>query len=231
MSDSSVRILSIDTATPVCSVAIHENGELLGAQELHLAKSHSAYLSVMIDQLLQQCRTTLSGLSAVAVSEGPGSYTGLRIGTSTAKGLCYSLDVPLLAIPTLKAMAAQLAPYSFGAWLCPMIDARRMEVYSLVTDHQLNILEDTQPVILTDESYKGFLDENEVIFFGDGASKSQEVLGDHPNYRYAPGIYPIARSIGTLAHQAFLQEEFKDVAYFEPFYLKEFRAGIPKKQI
>ncbi|MFA0962373.1 tRNA (adenosine(37)-N6)-threonylcarbamoyltransferase complex dimerization subunit type 1 TsaB [Roseivirga sp. BDSF3-8] len=231
MPDRPARILSIETATPVCSVALHENGELLGAQELHLAKSHSAFLSVMIDQLLGQCQLTLHDLTAIAVSEGPGSYTGLRIGTSTAKGLCYSLDIPLIAISTLLAMAEGLSTVAFGALLCPMIDARRMEVYSLVANSQLEILEEVQPVILDQDSYAAHLKEHPVLFFGDGAGKSVELLRTHPNFRYVPGVSPSAIPLGRLAWKAYQDEIFKDVAYYEPFYLKEFRAGIPKKQV
>lgn len=221
-------ILSIETATTVCSVALHHHGQLLGIQTLYIEKSHSGLLAPVIDSLVKYCGFTLSDLSAVAISEGPGSYTGLRIGVSTAKGLCYALDIPLIAVNTLEAMAFGVNKYNISeALLCPMIDARRMEVYCLLADHQMNIVEPTRPEVIEEASFEDVLLKKQVLFFGNGADKCKHVINSE-HAVFIDDVYPDASNIGFLAVRKFEEQQFEDVAYFEPFYLKEFRMSKPK---
>ncbi|MEX2335689.1 MAG: tRNA (adenosine(37)-N6)-threonylcarbamoyltransferase complex dimerization subunit type 1 TsaB [Fulvivirga sp.] len=223
-------ILSIETATTVCSVALYRGDTLLGTQTLFIDKSHSGLLAPSMASLVQYCSHKFSDLDAVAVSKGPGSYTGLRIGVSAAKGLCFALGIPLIAINTLKAMAQGVSKYNKGeAMLCPMIDARRMEVYCLVANHDMNIIDETKPVIVEEDFLQELLQEREVLFFGNGSDKCRGVI-KHSNAIFIPGIHPDAANIGFLAHQKFARQQFEDVAYFEPFYLKEFRMSKPKNQ-
>ncbi|BDD10712.1 tRNA (adenosine(37)-N6)-threonylcarbamoyltransferase complex dimerization subunit type 1 TsaB [Fulvitalea axinellae] len=225
-------ILSLETATTVCSVALHEDGVLKAKEELFVDKSHSSQLTVAIDNVVKNAGFAYKDLSAVAVSEGPGSYTGLRIGTSTGKGLCYSLDIPLIAVNTLEGMANSIKGFNLdGALLCPMLDARRMEVYCAVYDAEGKELSPTQAVIVEPESYDKYLEQGKVIFFGNGSDKCVEVFGQHPNASFWPNVSPSAEGIGNLAYVKYEQQSFEDVAYFEPFYLKEFRATKPKKNI
>ncbi|WP_323757244.1 tRNA (adenosine(37)-N6)-threonylcarbamoyltransferase complex dimerization subunit type 1 TsaB [Roseivirga sp.] len=224
------KILSIETSTTVCSVAITVDGNTLASQKLFLEKSHSTLLTVVIEQIIKQVGMEMSELDAIAVSKGPGSYTGLRIGVSTAKGLCYALDKPLIAVNTLLVMANEVNQQNHSqALLCPMIDARRMEVYTALYDGDLNELEKTSAKILEENSFNETLNENQVLFFGNGAEKFMALKADVPNAIFIENITPSAWSVGLLAHQAFLKNEFEDVAYFEPFYLKDFVATKPKK--
>lgn len=224
-------ILSIETATPVCAVALHDEGVLLGHYRLLKDKSHSEKLAVLINNLVKDCGRNIKDLSAVAVSEGPGSYTGLRIGTSTAKGLCYALNIPLIAVNSLTALAAQMTEIvADEELLLPMFDARRMEVYCQVLDKNLSSLVDTAPVVIDEKSFIKYLDKNKIYLFGDGAGKCKPVI-THPNAFYVDDIYPGAATVGKLAFKKYLQKEFVNVAYFEPAYLKEFRAGKPKSLV
>lgn len=172
----------------------------------------------------------LSDIDAIVVAKGPGSYTGLRVGVSTAKGLCYALDKPLIAINTLQAMALQLAPFFPGHLLCPMIDARRMEVYAAVFDANNAMVRDTQAVVMDETSFQDLLADHKVVFFGDGAAKCKPLLEKHP-YAVFPAeeIKPSARTIGQLGAIAFKNGQFEDVASFEPYYLKDFMAPAPRK--
>lgn len=225
-------ILSIETATKSCSVALHEEGQLLGTQELHIDRSHSEYLAQMIKDLLGYTGKSMRDLSAVAVSKGPGSYTGLRIGVSTAKGLCYGLGIPLLAVNSLLAMAREVKQYNLNQYdLCPMLDARRMEVYCLIADRELNIKKPTEAMIISETSFKAELKIGKIVFFGNGMPKSREILGRHENACFVENIYPKAASIGFLAFIKWKQKEFENTETFEPFYLKDFITTIPKKQI
>ena len=221
-------ILSIETAVSVCSVALHKEGELLGLLELHQENVHAQKLMPAINSLLEQVGVFTSQLSAVAVSEGPGSYTGLRIGVSTAKGIAFAHNIPLIGVGSLDALAKQLVglvePSSI---IVPMIDARRMEVYSMVFDHQLEELEPLQPVVVEENSYQAFLDRGIVYFLGDGAKKVSEVIR-HPNARFLKRTNS-AMTIGELATIKFKKNDFEDLAYFEPNYLKEFRVLKSKK--
>lgn len=223
-------ILSIDTSTTVCSVALTKDGSTLAEQKLFLEKSHSSLLTVVIESLLNHTETNKDDLSAIAVSKGPGSYTGLRIGVSTAKGLCYALDKPLIAINTLQAMAAEVSQFNtVEAWLCPMLDARRMEVYTALYDAGLNEKEQTKALVLDDFSFLETLDQYKVLFFGNGSDKFRELLGDNRHASFVPDVTPSASAVGVLASNSFEAGHFEDVAYFEPFYLKDFMATKPKK--
>lgn len=219
-------ILSIETATPSCSVAIHHNSHLLASHAIHLDKSHSGLLTILIKDILRHCNLSMKDLSAVAISAGPGSYTGLRIGTSTAKGLAYSLQMPLIAVNTLEAMARQVP--TFGTYyLCPMLDARRMEVYSMILDSQYSNVQPTEAVIVETNSYQTYLDKGKTIFFGNGAEKCIPVINHH-NAIFLNGVIPSAINIGAIAVEKYNKEEFEDVAYYEPFYLKDFKPTKPK---
>jgi tRNA threonylcarbamoyladenosine biosynthesis protein TsaB len=221
-------ILSIETATPVCSVSLYVKGKLQALFESHQEKSHSKYLTVLIQEIIRSADLTLSGLSAVAVSKGPGSYTGLRIGTSTAKGLCFGLGVPLISVDTLHAMACGVSKYlSKDILLCPMLDARRMEVYCRLFTHKLQAITDTEAIVIDSESFVSFLDKNKIAFFGNGASKCKNII-QHPNAVFIEGIHPSAKNIGIIAIEKYTASVFEDLAAYEPFYLKEFLAKKPK---
>ena len=224
------KILSIETSTTVCSVCISVDGLPIAFQKMFLEKSHSSLLTVIIEQLMKQVNLLMDELDAIAVSKGPGSYTGLRIGVSTAKGLCYALDKPLIAINTLLAMAHEVNQVNHTKLLmCPMIDARRMEVYTALYDHHLGQVEVTNAKILDQGSFEGTLATEQVLFFGNGADKFKELKAEEDNVVLIENISPSALSIGTLAYQAFQKGEFEDLAYFEPYYLKDFIVTKPKK--
>lgn len=221
-------ILSIETATSVCSVSLHKDGELLGMQELHLQKSHSGYLAVLIKDILHFANYSFKDIEVIALSKGPGSYTGLRIGAATAKGLCYALDVPLLSVNTLEAMALGVSKYYSHSdyLLCPMIDARRMEVYCLISDTQMNIITKTEAVVVDNTVFMEHLELRPVIFFGDGAAKCKGILSTHPNAIFIDDIKPSALNIGLVASEKIKKSDtsYEDLAYFEPFYLKDYQA-------
>lgn len=221
-------ILSIETATKVCSVAVHQKGVLLGLNEIHLDNVHSQKIMGSISALLGQLSIECNSLDAVAVSSGPGSYTGLRIGVSVAKGFAYALDIPLIGISSLEGLAGQVTAFCEKAdFIIPMIDARRMEVYAIVTDSNGAILEKAAPVILESNPYISFLEAGTVYFLGDGVEKAKEVLR-HQNARFLSKLNS-SKSLGEIAFQKFLDSEFEDLAYFKPNYLKEFRVLSSKK--
>ena len=223
-------ILSIDTATKVCSVALHQDGQLLVSQHLYIDKSHSGLLTVLISNTLQYAGCKLSDLSAVVVSEGPGSYTGLRIGTSTAKGLGFSLEIPVIVVNTLQAMAWGVRKFvEPGSLLCPMIDARRMEVYYLLMDTEGKVIAPPAPKVIEGDSFKRELDNQKIIFFGDGAEKTKPILGVSKNASFIPEVVPSAVHVGEIGWEKFKERDFVDLAYFEPFYLKDFQGPKPKK--
>lgn len=220
-------ILHIDTSTSACSVAVSEDNQVIFSKEDTKGPSHATLLGVFVDEALSFADSHAIPVDAVAVSCGPGSYTGLRIGVSMAKGVAYGLGVPLIALPTLKVLSTPVLLYHDlpeNALLCPMIDARRMEVYAAVYDRALKELRPIGADIVEETSYQEFLDQAPVYFFGDGAAKCREKLV-HPHARFIEEIRPLARHMVPLAEQAFLNRDFVDVAYFEPFYLKEFVAG------
>lgn len=226
-------ILSIETSTDVCSVAMSENGQCIFKKEDHSGPNHAVSLGVFIDEALSFTDNHAIPLGAVAVSQGPGSYTGLRIGVSMAKGICYGRDVPLLAVPTLEVMAVPVLlnhEIEEDALLCPMIDARRMEVYSAIYDRALKPQRETRADIVDGDTYREFLDRHPVYFFGNGAAKCMETI-NHPNAHLIKGIEPLAKYMFPLAERRWVQKEYEDVAYFVPFYLKDFVAKMPKKLI
>lgn len=227
-----IRILSIETSTEVCSVALHEEGQLLGFAESRRQKSHSSLLVPMVDQLLENSKIKKSELSAVAVSKGPGSYTGLRIGTSTAKGLCYALDVPLIAVDTLRAMALEASLYVHQpTHIIPMIDARRAEVYCEVFDQDMKMISEPSAVILDDTTFKELDQSGHQVFVGDGAAKAKDLLERRDIASFWSHILPSAKFVGALAVQSYHRSQFEDLAYFEPFYLKEFYTPKPPKKL
>lgn len=221
-------ILSIETSTKVCSVALHHELTLLGSAELHVDQSHSEQLAILIQNILKTTGQKTTDLNAVAISAGPGSYTGLRIGTSTAKGLCYALEIPLIAINTLAAMAYAMSRFYTNSLICPMIDARRMEVYCQVFDAEMNEIEPTEAKVIDESSFSALLEDNSMVFFGNGAAKCEPVIS-HKNTHFVNDVYPSAIPLGELAGKKYTAREFEDMAYFEPYYLKEYKAVKSKK--
>jgi tRNA threonylcarbamoyladenosine biosynthesis protein TsaB len=222
-----VRILSLETSTTVCSVALHEGETLLAMAEVHLEHSHASKLASLIDQVARAAGVELKEINAVAISSGPGSYTGLRIGTSTAKGLCYALTIPLISIGTLELMASQLNVSNVGkAWLCPMIDARRMEVYCRLSDAENHVVQEVEAKIIDEKSFEEYLVDNRIIFFGNGSEKCKSVL-THSNAFFVSGITPSASHLGRMACLKFTNDKIEDLVHFEPYYLKEFKIKRP----
>jgi tRNA threonylcarbamoyladenosine biosynthesis protein TsaB len=223
-------ILNLETATTVCSVALAKDGQLLSQKELNGDYTHAENLTLFIEAVVKEAKLSLKNLDAIAVSKGPGSYTGLRIGVSTAKGLCYSLDKPLIAINTLEhsAYGCSLMHGKSNDLFCPMIDARRMEVYCAVYDKSNKLIRSTAAEIIDEQSFQDLLEKQTVYFFGDGAEKCKSILSPHPNAIFLDHLYPSANNMITLAAHAFQKKQFEDVAYFEPFYLKDFVAGKKK---
>lgn len=221
-------ILQIETATTVCSVALSENGSVLAYKEVEQRNVHAEVITVFIDGILKEAGKQYQDLKAIAVSSGPGSYTGLRIGISVAKGLCFALDIPLIALETLEAMTDGLiAQNSFNSdvLLCPMIDARRMEVFTAVFDGNGNRIKPTSAEIIDESSFTDLLQTNKMIFFGDGAVKCSEALGENPNVQIISGFLNSARYLTKRVTEKYLANDFEDIAYFEPYYLKDFIAG------
>lgn len=243
-------ILCIETSTKVCSVALSDNRKLLALKEsIDEKHSHAENLTLHIEEIFKQAHVAMKDIDAVAVSKGPGSYTGLRIGVSTAKGVCYALNKPLLAINTLQAMCysdkilylhslpnlqaelldqsekllpeqASLTPTLF----CPMIDAKRMEVYCAVYEKNLSEIKKTAAEIIDEKSFSDLLQNNKIIFFGDGSEKCKSKIS-HSNAIFIEGVNPSAKSMIVIAENYFSENKFEDVAYFEPFYLKDFVSG------
>jgi tRNA threonylcarbamoyladenosine biosynthesis protein TsaB len=218
-------ILSLETSGTACAVALHAGGALVKSLEINEPQAHAAKLAVLIKEVLQQAGFAVHQLQAIAVSAGPGSYTGLRIGTSTAKGICYALNIPLIAVDTLAVLAfafQQQAGVKKGL-LCPMIDARRMEVYCQVMDSTLAVVQPVEAKIIDDTSFAELLKQQQVFFFGDGAGKCREVIS-HENAFFADNIRPGAPALGEMAFGKFVKNEFEDLETFTPFYLKDFIA-------
>ena len=224
-------ILNIETSTDVCSVSVSQDGACIFSQEDHEGPNHAVKLGTFVDEALSFADSHAIPLDAVAVSCGPGSYTGLRIGASMAKGICFGQDLKLIAVPTLELMAVPVLlreEVEDGALLCPMIDARRMEVYSAVYDRALHEVRGVQADVVDAETYREYLDRGPVYFFGNGAEKCMEVI-NHPNARLIKGVEPLAKWMFPIAERRIAQEKYEDVAYFVPFYLKDFVAHQPKK--
>ena len=226
-----MTILNIETSTDVCSVAVTYEGMVLCHREDFSGHNHATMLSGFIKDCLDHIATHEMKLDAVAVSIGPGSYTGLRIGLSEAKGLCYALNIPLIGIDTLKTMAVEVMftqEIEGDELFVPMIDARRMEVYTAVYDMALSTLVAPTPLILTPESFDSYLADRRLLIFGNGSDKARDVITS-PNAKFISGIHPLAANMLPLAEQAYMRKEFLDLAYSVPLYLKEFQATKPKK--
>ncbi len=242
------RIILIETSTALCSVALAENGEIVSYKASSAPKAHASLTAVFINDMLSEKGITLADCDAVCVSMGPGSYTGLRVGVSTAKGLCFGSKKPLLAVGTLDTLVAQAASEFTASdvipdspkhvipdlirnlrYIIPMVDARRMEVYTAVFTPDGRQITETAPVIVDESSFASHLEEGPVLFIGDGAGKCADVI-KHPNARFIQ-CWPKASAMLSPALKAFREGRFEDVAYFEPFYLKEFVATVSKKKL
>lgn len=229
-------ILCIETGTDICSVSLSSDGNLLSLRESDEERSHAQNLAVYVEEILRKNNLSASNLSAVALSMGPGSYTGLRIGSSLAKGICYAEGIPLIALPTLEALAhGAIADFNAGLLsvssldgyvLAPMIDARRMEVYTQLFDHNGNALNEVSAEVVSGESFET-MRERDFIVFGNGAKKCVDVL--NVKSIILENIAPSARNMTKLAYEKFLRKEFEDIAYFEPLYLKDFIGTTKKK--
>ncbi|MBK0379560.1 tRNA (adenosine(37)-N6)-threonylcarbamoyltransferase complex dimerization subunit type 1 TsaB [Mucilaginibacter segetis] len=224
-------ILQIETATTTCSVALAQNGNILAFREVNARNIHAEVITVFIGEIMTEASIIYEHLDAIAVSCGPGSYTGLRIGVSTAKGLCFALNKPLIAVETLAAMAdgiIALNDVGTDVLLCPMIDARRMEVYTAVFKNNGEIVKDTAAEIIDGNSFSDLLNTNKILFFGDGAEKCMDVLDNNPNALFKTDFENSAAHLAKRALYKFETKDFEDVAYFEPYYLKDFIAGKKK---
>ena len=220
-------ILNIETSTTNCSVALSESGAVIGFKEDNsLEYSHAERLHVYIDEVLKTAKVSKDQLAAIAISKGPGSYTGLRIGVSAAKGLCYALSLPLISVPTLEALAHQVD--NPKGTIVAMLDARRMEVYSAIYDANYNETRSTEAEVLTPESYQELLESTPVYFIGNGVAKTKDII-THKNAQFIEDKLPSAKQMCALSYDKFKTNDFEDVAYFEPFYLKDFIA-IPSKK-
>lgn len=237
-------ILHIETATDICSVAVSQDGATIfqtdNKEELsqqtgkQRTSNHSQQLGVMVDEALSFTDNHAIPFDAVAVSAGPGSYTGLRIGVSMAKGVAYGRNLKLISVPTLKVLCVPVLlvhdDLPEDALLCPMLDARRMEVYCSLYTRALKPVEDVAPVVVDENTFIEYLDKHPIYFFGNGAGKCKGVI-NHPNAHFFDDVPLLAKNMAPLAEMKFLREEFEDVAYFEPNYLKEFQATVAKKLI
>lgn len=222
-------ILNIETATKNCSVSISHDKKIIALKELNDGHySHAEKLHLFIDEALKEAQISIKNLSAVAVSKGPGSYTGLRIGVSAAKGLCFALSIPLISVSTLQLLALQTS--TTHGYIIPLLDARRMEVYSAVFSPEHKLIRSIEAEIINEYSFTDYLQQGAVYFLGDGADKCKEII-THNNAIYIENAFPSAKEMAILSDEKWVKNEFEDVAYFEPFYLKDFIAGTPKKII
>lgn len=218
-------ILSLETTASTCSVALHKNGSLVKAFEVVEPQQHASQLTILIDRLFQETSLSPNSIAAVSVSSGPGSYTGVRIGTSTAKGICFALKTPLISIPTLDLLCHQAVTKmeKVEGLLCPMIDAKRMEVYYQVVDGSLKQIHIPAAAIIDETSFRELLDTDKMFFFGDGSSKCKSIV-NHLNAVFIDGINPSAEKMGELSFDKFSRGRFEDLVNFVPFYLKDFIA-------
>lgn len=229
-------ILCIDTGTTTCSVALGNGSKLVGIKEVADSHAHSSQLTVLIDELLKETNLSIKSIDAVAINKGPGSYTGLRIGTSAAKGICYALGKPLISVGSLEAMVQGVEPYlnqlqiDKDTIFCPMIDARRMEVYTALYDHNLNPIAPVEAKIIDENSFRQNLDNGKVVFFGNGAPKCKSAIL-HKNAIFIDNFEPSAAHMLPLAQKALNDGKIENTAYFEPFYLKDFVAIRGKNKV
>lgn len=223
-------ILLIETATETCSVALSDCERVITSIESDISNSHSSNIAVFIDEIIKKSNIQPNVIKAVAVSKGPGSYTGLRIGVSSAKGICYGLGIPMISIDTLQSMVQGMLLKSKpkkNVLFCPMIDARRMEVYSALYNCKLEKIRNIQADIIDDSTYKDYLRDNKIIFFGNGAEKCKVILEKHKNATFIDSFKMSASYMSDLAYNKYVNKDFENTAYFEPFYLKEFIAAKP----
>ena len=229
------RLILIETSTALCSAALAEDGVITSYRESSAPKAHASLTAVFIQEMLQEKGLTIADCDAVCVSKGPGSYTGLRVGVSTAKGLCFGSGKPLTAISTLDILVAQAQIPEDLKYIVPMVDARRMEVYAAVYEiagqagNDVRQITETAPAIIDENSYSDILERGKVLFIGDGAGKCADVI-KHPNATFVQ-CWPKASAMLEPAMKAYKEKRFEDVAYFEPFYLKEFVATVSKKKM
>lgn len=224
-------ILNLETATTVCSVSLAKDGKVIATKEQDGEYSHAENLTVFVEAVLKEADIIFSDVDAIAVSKGPGSYTGLRIGVSTAKGLCYSLNKPLIAVDTLQYLSLMTSQkLSADGLYCPMLDARRMEVYCAIFDSKNNTVKSTSAEIIDETSFAELLSENVIHFFGNGSEKCKNALESNSNAVFLDNIVPSAIGMVALSERAFNKGQFENVAYFEPFYLKDFIAGKKKTE-
>lgn len=230
---SVVRILALETATNVSSVALFEDGTLVALQENHAGRTHAKLITVMIDRVLKDVDLSAESLSAVAVAMGPGSYTGLRVGVSTAKGLCMALDLPLIGVGSLQALASSVADFAekMDAKICAMIDARRMEVFCQIFDADLNPISAAEAKVIELGAFEDELNAGKMIFLGDGAEKCRNILENHPNAIVFGNRIASSALLGGIAQEKFVQGDFENLISFEPFYLKDFVATVSKKKV
>lgn len=227
-------ILNIDTSSEVCSVSLSREMEVLGCKENKEKNSHSSQIALLTNQLLKENNLQANQLSAIAINKGPGSYTGLRIGTAFAKGLCYALNIPLIAIDGLKILAQDFLIKHNNEdvdFICPMLDARRMEVYTAIFDKNLTQILPTQPMVLNNESFDDYKNKR-IVFVGNGCSKFKFLISQtEHSFMFFTNIYPNSLAIAKLSYKYFLQEMFEDIVYFEPQYLKDFLPTTPKNKL
>ena len=219
-----IRILCIETSLEYCSVSLIQDGRVIDSENINIKKSHSEFILVLVKTLLKRVKISLNQLSAIAVNKGPGSYTGLRIGVSTAKGLCFSLDLPLISVNSLDLMIYDVKKKNLvesGSLLCPMIDARRMEVYTKIVKDDLTIIKDTHAKILSIDSFNSLLKINKINFFGNGSSKFKNIIKSN-NAVFIEKIIPEAINFNQIVHDKYLKEKFEDLINFEPNYLKDY---------
>lgn len=223
-----IYILNLETSTKNCSVSISKNGKIIALKEIAEANfSHAENLPKFIEETLKKSSLKLKDLSAVAIGKGPGSFTGLRIGVSSAKGFCFGLDIPLISIPTLAILA--YATKSTKGFIIPMLDARRLEVFSCVFDANYKLISPTNNELLDENPFNEYLEKDKVIFIGDAVQKTKEII-THKNADFIEA-FPSAKEMAKLSFEKFIKHDFENVAYFEPFYLKDFKVTVSKKNL
>lgn len=227
-------ILCVETATEICSIALLQDDVLIALEENHEGNSHASQITILIEAVMKKAGIELKQLDAIAVSKGPGSYTGLRVGVSTAKGLCYALTIPLIGINTLNSLANGFIhqyPQFINAQslFIPMLDARRMEVYCAVFNNKIEVIKETEAKIIDEHSFNDLPQALALYFFGSGALKCKPVVS-HPNAFFVEDIVCSAANMNKIAFELFNKKQFEDVAYFEPFYLKDFVGTVPKRR-
>lgn len=220
-------LLSLESSTTICSAALHDDGVCLALEENRVPQSASSMLAVMVENLFRKTGVSATEVAAVAVSSGPGSYTGLRIGVATAKGFCYARNIPLISVNTLELLVRQVAAvHTDTGMLCPMLDARRMEVYCMLSDRDGSMLEPVGARVIDEQSFGQWLERGVVTFFGNGAEKCKTVIR-HSHARFLDGVVPLASMVGVMAQERFTSRRFEDLSEFEPFYLKDFMIKKP----